>query len=417
MRNARVGLGIRKERGRLSNVQDTDTYGPDEAGRRPYLDGLRVAMIAIVFGVHTGMPFNSASSWAVMNEETAFLPAGIAGYFYQWVMQVFFLVAGASAGLSLRRHNARQYLIARALRLGVPYIVGVLFLSPVHDYFSALNRGRFDGSFLAFVREFFGRAEWGWLLALDLPDNHLWFLRYLFAYSVVALPVFLWMRTPGGERFTRSCVRVLGRPGGVFLLAAPVAVVQGGLRPAFHAHGDWSDVVMWFLFFLFGYVFVAGRLEDAVRRAGPWGAAMGVFCMAVTAWLYRGGYVEEWELNPAHSAGAVLYEALRSLNTCGWAVFWTWAGMRVFERGGAWLAGANEGILPFYVLHQPVIVAAGYFVLQWNLAILPKWCALFTISLAATLGLYVFLVRPFRPARLAFGMRPPPRGGAAAGRG
>ncbi len=374
-------------------------------------------MIAIVFAVHSGMPFNSASSWAVMNADTAFLPAGIAGYFYQWVMQVFFLVAGASAGLSLRRNSARQYLALRALRLGVPYVLGVLLLSPVSDYFSALNHGRFSGTFFEFVLQFFGRAEWRWLLTLGLPDNHLWFLRYLFAYSVVALPVFLWLRGPGGAAFVQRCAGLLGRPGAVFLLAVPLAVVQGSLRPAFHAHGGWSDVLMWFLFFLFGYVFVAGRLESAVRRAGPAGAVIGAACMAVTAVLYSRGYVEDWELNPAHSVGAVLYEVLRSLNTSGWVVFWIWAGMRVFTRGGVWLDRANEGILPFYVLHQPAIVVAGYFILQWNLPILPKWAALFTVSLAATLGLYIFLVRPFRPARLAFGMRPPPRGGAAASRG
>ena len=33
---------------------------------------------------------------------------------------------------------------------------------------------------------------------------------------------------------------------------------------------------------------------------------------------------------------------------------------------------ANEAIYPFYLLHQPVIVVIGYFIIQWDIAVLGK---------------------------------------------
>ncbi len=375
--------------------------------RRHYLDWLRVAMLGCVFFVHTLMPFNSVSDWAIMNDETAFLPAGIAGYFYQWVMPVLFLVSGASAGLSLRRYRPARYIGLRARRLAVPYVIGVLVLSLIHDYFGALNRGEFDDSFRAFVPGFYKAAHWNWSLSFGLPDNHLWFLQYLFWYSVFALPVFVWLRTARGRRCLDRLAASLARPCLIFLAAVPIAVIQGALRPAFHEHGGWSDVFVWFFFFLAGYVLVADkRFETAVRRRGFFGVFVGAACMIGTALLYSRGYIETWELNPAHSVGAVLYEALRALNTCAWVLFYLWAAMRFVKGGATLLTCANEGLLPFYALHQVVIVIVGYYVLPWDMGIFPKWIALFTLSLAAAIAIYELGIRRFTPMRIAFGMRP-----------
>jgi len=86
---------------------------------------------------------------------------------------------------------------------------------------------------------------------------------------------------------------------------------------------------------------------------------VGAACMAVTGLLYSRGYVESWELHPGYSVGSVFYEALRALNTCAWVFFYLALGMRFLKAGPRLLAHANEGLLPFYALHQVVIVVVG----------------------------------------------------------
>ena len=63
-------------------------------------------------------------------------------------------------------------------------------------------------------------------------------------------------------------------------------------------------------------------------------------------------------------------------------------------------------MLPFYLLHEPVIVAAAWLIVRWHVPVPGKYAALVIVSFAVTLGLYEALVRRFRVTRLLFGMKP-----------
>ena len=76
---------------------------------------------------------------------------------------------------------------------------------------------------------------------------------------------------------------------------------------------------------------------------------------------------------------------------------------RPWSRAGRY---ANEAVLPFYVLHEPVIVAAAWLIIRWNAPILGKYLGLVTVSFAATLALYELLIRRFRLSRRLAGMKP-----------
>jgi hypothetical protein len=66
---------------------------------------------------------------------------------------------------------------------------------------------------------------------------------------------------------------------------------------------------------------------------------------------------------------------------------------------------ANEAVLPFYVLHEPVIVAAAWIIIRWDGPIVVKYAALVIVSLVGTLALYEGLVRRFRVSRFLLGMK------------
>jgi peptidoglycan/LPS O-acetylase OafA/YrhL len=71
-----------------------------------------------------------------------------------------------------------------------------------------------------------------------------------------------------------------------------------------------------------------------------------------------------------------------------------------------WLVYGNDTIMPFYLLHQPVIIGISYFVVQWDAGILVKLPVVVISSFLITLGLVELLVRPFKPIRKLFGMKP-----------
>jgi peptidoglycan/LPS O-acetylase OafA/YrhL len=66
---------------------------------------------------------------------------------------------------------------------------------------------------------------------------------------------------------------------------------------------------------------------------------------------------------------------------------------------------ANEAVLPFYILHQTVLLCVGYFVVQWAIPDLLKWAVILIVSFPIIIVLYEFLVRRFNPMRFLFGMK------------
>ena len=68
---------------------------------------------------------------------------------------------------------------------------------------------------------------------------------------------------------------------------------------------------------------------------------------------------------------------------------------------------ANQAVLPFYLLHEPVIVAFAWIIARWHAPIPVKYPALVAASFTATLVLYELTVRRYRITRLLFGMKTP----------
>ena len=115
--------------------------------------------------------------------------------------------------------------------------------------------------------------------------------------------------------------------------------------------------------------------------------------------------------------------ALQGLAGWAWIVAilgfaWSWTargqqrtGSEVQRRGDAKphlsRAGryANEAVLPFYLLHEPVIVGAAWIIVRWEAPILAKYLVLVVVSFVVTLALYDLAVRRFRVPRFLFGMK------------
>jgi peptidoglycan/LPS O-acetylase OafA/YrhL len=62
--------------------------------------------------------------------------------------------------------------------------------------------------------------------------------------------------------------------------------------------------------------------------------------------------------------------------------------------------------LPFYILHQPVLLFLGYFVVQWAMPDFVKWMVILASSFIVIMALYEFLVRRVNLLRFLFGMKP-----------
>ncbi len=65
----------------------------------------------------------------------------------------------------------------------------------------------------------------------------------------------------------------------------------------------------------------------------------------------------------------------------------------------------NEGIYPFYLLHQPALIFVGYVVLKWDISYGLQAVLITLFSLVSIIITYWFIIRKLNVLRIAFGMK------------
>lgn len=170
-----------------------------------------------------------------------------------------------------------------------------------------------------------------------------------------------------------------------------------------------SGAGSWYaIYFVIGYVMAADRrFTKAFKRHG-W------ICLAPWIIGFFGGgglFVSVLGYNPipgheSFSFMYVLYQIVWSIASWSAVVFVLSMGARYLNFDHKVLVYGNEAVLPFYLFHQTIILIVGFFVIPWNMGILPKFLIVTVISFPLILVLYELRVRPFNVVRLFFGMRP-----------
>jgi peptidoglycan/LPS O-acetylase OafA/YrhL len=316
----------------------------------------------------------------------------------------------------LRSRSARRYLGERWRRLGVPFLVGSALLGPVQGYVEAVDKGTWSGSPAAYVPAWFGDlASSAWRLDPGISPRwfghvgfHLWFLGFLLAFSLLGLPVFRFLERDGARRIIDRLAGWAGRPGGSLLFAVPITVVYLGLRPAFPAEHDWADFGYLFAFFLTGYVLVGEpRLLAAVRRDAALAAAVGVAGFGGLLAGFASGAAERWITDPGYNLETSLVTILFSVYAWSWVVVALGFGLRARRLQSPPPGWVGTLGMPFYVLHQPVILVIALFVVQTGAGVPVKLAVVLVGSLLATVGLCRLLVRG-RLAATLLGVKPRP---------
>src|SRR4029453_12588959 len=239
--------------------------------RRYDLDALRVLAVLLLVPFHSARVFDIFDPFYVKSPETsaglswavvAFLNAwhmpllfvlagaglsraGVA-FLNAWPMPLLFVLAGAATWLALGHRHAKAYLGERTRRLLVPFLFGILVIVPPQAFWASRFRGGHDsvGSFLGDY----------WTVEGDLSGYfgsftpaHLWFIGYLFLFSLLAVP--LLVRWRGRQLRT-----------GWLLIAMPLVLLAANELPAPNdgPQNPWYSLAL----FLAGFLLLADQRAE-----------------------------------------------------------------------------------------------------------------------------------------------------------
>jgi peptidoglycan/LPS O-acetylase OafA/YrhL len=370
-----------------------------------YLDWLRVLAILGVFFYHALRPFD-LTEWHIKNVEMSLPLTAVLLFFAPWGMPFFFLVAGTGTWFALQHRTPRRYVHERFKRLLVPYLFGVLLLTPIMlctEWAHKVRSGVLNTTFQEFVGSrsmIIGPEIFGW------AGYHLWFLGFLFSFSLLALPIFLWLRHESGQRWVARLAGLCEHRGGLLLAVIPLLAFQLAFRLFFYeGEHNWADFFFMLAFFVLGYVlFCDERFTHAIRREWRLHLGIAVATTAVILSMVAFGDGYGWVAMP-WLPGFYLIWALIVINGWCWTLAIMFVGMHFLDFSNRTLQYGQEAILPFFLFHQPVIMGIAFFVVQWELTIPVKLMAVVVGSFAVTVGLYELFIRRSEPLRLIFGMK------------
>jgi peptidoglycan/LPS O-acetylase OafA/YrhL len=368
--------------------------------RRYDLDWLRVLSILTVFVYHTSRLFNM-ETWNVKNP-TWYQSVEVWNRFATaWLLPLIFVISGASLFFTVSKggggiNAAGKFVKDKALRLLVPLLVCDFTHASLQVYLDRLTHGEFSGSYIQYLPNyFFDDFDW--------QGAHLWYLWVLFLFSVILYPLMRWLRGRGRDVLSRL-VDLLALPGAVYTLALPaiVLVVLCDYNSAVMTHNaGWAFIVYLWLT-LAGFLVVSDeRLQASIQRLRWPSLTTGLILAG--AQLFLLGLDEGPTFGTWHYALGWGSRALGS-----WCC--VLAALGFFRKhlnfNTPFLRYANEAVLPFYILHQTVLLCVGYFVVQWAIPDVLKWAVVLLVSFAIILLIYEFLVRRFNLTRFLFGMKP-----------
>ena len=369
------------------------------------MDWLRVITILCVFAFHSARFFDSFSDWHVRNTTTWLGADIIVGFLNMWIMPMFMVLAGASTYYSLRSRSSGKYIRERILRLLVPFVFGIFIINAPQSYYERLSHGSLlNVTFWEFYPRYLG----------ELPERfihfsfyHLWFLAVLFIFSLICLPLFAGLYEKGKSPLSRLAFKIDSRWKLMLFLILPLAIINILVYPGTfwgtRDFGGWC-ICAHLLFFISGYVIFANpeivELMRKLVRVVSIGAIAGAVALGPVI-----GQMFNWKRyfgSPGYALGQV---AISLLSWC-LIVLIINATRKRLNFKNRFLAYAGEAVLPFYILHQTVIIVVGYYVVGWQLHPAVKYLIIAPAAFCVIMALYDLLIKRITILRFLFGMRP-----------
>jgi glucans biosynthesis protein C len=377
-----------------------------KADRQNYIDWLRSGAMFLLVFYHTGRLFDEPG-WHIKN---AVLNMGIEvfnRFLDVWHMPLFFLLAGASVWFALKKRSGGGFAGERVLRLFVPLVFGMLIIVPPQVYYERIFDGDFTGNFLAwYPHTFQGAYSMDNPASGNLSWHHLWFLVYLFVFSLILLPAFLYFHNEKRKPFLARLSAFLAKPGVIFLPAVVLIIINLTLRDKYgwgnqNLISDWANFLYYLTVFFYGFILVSDTgILTIVQRNKLAALILAIFLTGGMVLIMSG------TLDMKDSLLGPLFYTVNALACWCWLVTIIGYGSLALNFSNKLLKYASQAVMPVYVLHQTLIITIGFYVIQWNTGVAAKYFFIAPMVIVSSLIVYE-IVRRTRVTRFLFGIKSP----------
>lgn len=367
--------------------------------RRHDLDWLRVLVFGLLIFYHVGMFFvpwgfhiknNSIYSWLMY--PMLFLN--------QWRLPILFVISGMGTYFALNKRTGKQFALERIIRLYIPLTIGMLLVVPPQVYIERLVNQQFEGSYIDYwpAHAFTGIYPEG-----NFSWHHLWFLPYLLIFSLLLIPIFLYMKKHPDNKLISWFRKMASTRFGLFWCIIPLYLCEAFLEPFFNVtHAlidDWFNFISSMFLFFYGFLLISVKEEFWKTTQDNRGTYLiaGLVSFSVLMFLIFGFE----DSTPRHFTEAFV----KVFNIWAWIMAIFGYAAKYLNTSSKTLSYANEAVYPFYILHQTIMIIIGYYLMNLTWGLFPKFAVMTIGTFLGSWVIYEFLIRRWKLVRPLFGLK------------
>ncbi len=367
-----------------------ETYSTPKYERRYDIDWLRIIAVFLVFIFHNARFFDFGD-WHVKNNELDLGMTIFVNFLGGVGMPLFFIISGMATFFFLGFAKPGLYIKARFVRLMIPFLIALFLHIPIQVYLDRVSHGLFTGSFFEFYPQYFN-GFYGYGGNFPWSGFHLWFLILLFVFSLITVIPFAHLRKEQNLQKISKIANFFTKSGSLYLLIIPILIIEilGPLSilGQFGGYNLFSQLVFYIIgFFLASNSKFKESIEKHYRLALIIGITTTVLLLIERLFLLID----------------LLFWVLGLVYVWSWLIVILGLGSKHLNFNHKSRKFLNDIVIPFYILHQTIIVIIGFFIVQLGLIIFIKYLIISSLSFVIIVGL-VLIIRKANFLRFMFGM-------------
>jgi hypothetical protein len=234
----------------------------------------------------------------------------------------------------------------------------------------------------------------------------MWFVVYLLSFILLLIPLFSVLKVPIIEKYKDQFSTLLSSK---YLLFLVFLIQYYNYYEFYLAYPEQGSLVEdWFVFnssityLILGYLFASSSQfwENCERYRKTTLTIAGI----TSALLFIQYYLPN-ALPKKEGMDAQIYFFLDALQI--WSIILTIIGFakKHLNASSNLLNYLNQAVFPFFIIHQTIIVAIGYWIVQLKVSVLTKYLLLSICSSVVIYVLYEYVIRRTKLTRFLYGMK------------
>ncbi|MEP0175083.1 MAG: acyltransferase family protein [Paraglaciecola sp.] len=377
--------------------------------RRYDIDWLRCLAFLLLIFYHVGMYYVFDWGWHIKSAEQSVWLQDVMVWSNQWRMSLLFFISGLVTSLADHKLSHWAILKERSSRLLLPLIFGMFVIVAPQVYYEGLTQDLFEPGYWDFWLHYINPnseflSDHHGPIGL-LTWNHLWFLPYLWCYSLILLAISPWITQVLSHRLLQSI-------NGKCALAVLILVMLGiwfYLRPNYPVtHDLFND---WYSHGKYFWVFVVGFALD--KFPVLWQRLIecrsGLLIVAFMCYVFiimdrHQMFQPLADLYTSSNGVRLFYGSIFVTNHWLWILAIVGYAGRYLQFSNRFLKKINRAILPCYILHQSVIIVSAANLAYWAI---PAWveAPLLIVSTALCCYLGYELINRSKVLKPLFGLK------------